>query len=226
LTRFVRVVSVNVGRPRSTVWKGEPVTTAIFKKPVTGPVRVEGVNLEGDRQADLSVHGGRDKAVYAYAAEHYPYWRETLGRDLPWGMFGENLTVEGVPLEDELAVGDTLRVGTAELVVTQPRLPCFKLGLRFGDAGMVRRFLEAGRSGVYLRIQEPGVVEAGDAIELGARHPAGLPVSEITRLYARDRGDVDGLRRALAVDALIDDWRPYFEQLLQQALRPAAHTRG
>ena len=190
------------------------MTTGIFKEPVEGPVAVAGVNLAGDRQADLTVHGGADKAVYVYPAEHYPYWREELGRDLPWGMFGENLTVEGMPLEDELAIGDRLRIGSAELAVTQPRLPCYKLGIRFDDARMVKRFLAARRSGYYLRVVTEGVLEAGDRIELVARHPANVPVSEITRLYTRDRHDVEGVRRVLAVDALPDDWRRYFEQLL------------
>jgi MOSC domain-containing protein YiiM len=217
----MRVVSVNVGLPHETTWQGKPVTTSIFKEPVTGPVRVEGVNLVGDAQADLSVHGGPDKAVYAYRAEHYPAWRDELARELPWGMFGENLTVEGVPPEGELFVGDRMRIGTAELVVSQPRLPCFKLGLRFGDAQMVKRFQAAGRWGFYLRISLPGVVQAGDPIEILSRHPGRLSVAEIARLGTRDRDDIEGLRRALAVDALIDDWRPYFEELLERALRAA-----
>jgi MOSC domain-containing protein YiiM len=210
---------VNVGLPRPVSYRGKTVQTAIFKEPVEGPVRVDGINLDGDRQADLRVHGGPDKAVYAYRAEHYPWWRDELGRELPFGMFGENLTVEGVPDEDELAIGDRLRAGTAELVVTQPRLPCFKLGIRFGDQRIVKRFLAAGRTGFYLRIERPGVVRAGDAVELLERHPARFAVSEITRLYAHDRDDVDGLARALAVDALVDDWRPYFEKLLAHAGR-------
>jgi MOSC domain-containing protein YiiM len=217
----MRVVSVNVGLPLQTVWKGRTVTTGIFKQPVDHPVRVSGVNLEGDGQADLTVHGGPDKAVYVYPAEHYPYWREALGRDLPWGMFGENLTVEGVPLEDEIAVGDRLRIGSAEFVVTQPRLPCFKLGIRFDDAAMVKRFFIAERSGYYLRIATEGYVAAGDQIECLARHPAQVPVSEITRLFARDHDDSDGLRRVLAVDALPAEWRPYFEQQLEHAVLSA-----
>src|SRR4051794_13061224 len=220
----MRVVSVNVGLPRQTTWQGKPVTTSIFKEPVAGPVRVEGVNLAGDAQADLSVHGGPDKAVYVYRSEHYPAWQEELRRDLPWGVFGENLTVERVPPEDELYVGDRLRIGTTELVVSQPRLPCLKLGLRFGDAQMVKRFQAAGRWGFYLRIERPGVVEAGDSIAFLSRDPGRLAVSEIARLGRRDRGDVEGLRRALAVDALIDDWRPYFEELLARAL--GSHGRA
>jgi MOSC domain-containing protein YiiM len=213
----MRVVSVNVGLPRTAAWRGEAVTTGIFKEPVAGRVRVAGVNLDGDGQADLTVHGGPDKAVYVYPAEHYPYWREELGRDLPWGMFGENLTVEGAPVEDDLAIGDRLRIGSTEFVVSQPRLPCYKLGIRFDDAGMVRRFLAAGRSGYYLRIAAEGDVGAGDRIDLLESDPAHIAVSEITRLATRDRGDMDGLRRALAVDALPQVWREYFEELAVRA---------
>jgi MOSC domain-containing protein YiiM len=209
----LRVVSVQVGLPREVVSRGRTVTTGIFKEPVEGPVRVAGVNLEGDRQADLTVHGGRDKAVYVYPAEHYPFWRGQLGRELAWGAFGENLTVEGVPLEDELFIGDLLRVGSAELAVTQPRLPCFKLGIRFGDPMMVKRFFEAGRTGYYLRIVKEGYLEAGDEIAFAARDPARVPVAEITRLFTDDEDDVEAVRRLLTVDSLPEVWRSYFEQL-------------
>ena len=209
----MHVISVNVGLPRATVWRGETEITGIFKEPVDGPVRAAGVNLEGDGQADPTVHGGPDKAVYVYPAEHYPFWREELGREFPWGMFGENLTVAGAPLEDDAAIGDRLRIGTAEFEVTQPRLPCYKLGIRFNDAGMVRRFHRAGRTGYYLRIASEGHVAAGDAIEILGRHPAHIPVSELTRLMTSDRHDTDALRRALAVDELPADLRPFFEQL-------------
>lgn len=216
----MRVVSVNVGLPRQVPWRGEMVSTAIFKEPATERVPVRGVNFEGDGQADLTVHGGSDKAVYVYPAEHYVPWRAELARSLPWGMFGENLTVEGLLLEDELALGDRLRIGSAEFIVTQPRLPCHKLGLRFNDAGMVRRFLAAGRSGYYLRIVEEGEVAAGDFIEILERHPAHVPVSEITRLFTRDRHDVEGIRRILRVDAIPLDWRECFEEVLRKAGGP------
>ena len=212
-----RVVSVNVGEPREVAWRGRPVLTAIFKQPVEGAVPLRRLNLYGDRQADLSVHGGADKAVYAYPVEHYAYWASELGRKLEWGSFGENLTVDGLPPEAEIAVGDRIRVGSAELVVVQPRLPCFKLGIRFGDPHMVKRFLQAERTGYYLRVVHEGEVSAGDDALVVRRHPAAVPVSEITRLYARDRDDADGLRRILTVDALPDDWRPYFEQMLADA---------
>ena len=206
------VVSVQVGLPREVRSRGTTVSTGIFKEPVKGPVRVSGVNLAGDGQADLSVHGGPDKAVYVYPVEHYPYWRELLGRDLGWGAFGENLTVEGVPLEDELCIGDRLRIGTAQLTVVQPRLPCFKLGIRFDDPLMVRRFFEARRTGYYLRIDEGGYLTAGDEVEFVSRDPAGVPVAEITRLFTDDEDDVEAVRRLLTVDSLPWVWRSYFEQ--------------
>ena len=205
----MRVVSVNVGEPREVVWRGKAVRTGIFKKPVSGRVPVRALNLEGDRQADLSVHGGPDKAVYAYPVEHYAFW----GGGRAFGSFGENLTVEGLPLEGELYVGDRLRVGTAELAVTQPRLPCFKLGIRFGDPQMVKRFLAAARTGYYLRVLVEGDVAAGDPAELVERDPAAVPVSEITRVYAHDRDDVAAIRRLLSVDALPGVWRDWFERL-------------
>jgi MOSC domain-containing protein YiiM len=209
-----RVVSVNVGLPRTVRWKGRDVTTGIFKKPVEGPVRLGRLNFHGDRQADPKVHGGPAKAVYAYPLEHHAFWREELGEELPVGVFGENLTVERLPLEADIALGDRLRVGTAELVVTQPRLPCYKLGLRFGREEMVKQFLASGRTGYYLAVEAEGVVAAGDRIETLARHPARIPVAEITRVFASDRGDLATLERLVALDALPDDWRAYFEQAL------------
>ena len=212
----MRVVSVNVGLPRDVVWRRRTVSTGIFKEPVDGPVHVAGVNLAGDLQADLEVHGGPDKAVYAYRAEHYGPWQRELGRSLPWGMFGENLTVEGMPTEDHISIGDRLRVGTAEFQVTQPRLPCYKLGIRFADSGMVRRFHEAGRTGFYLRIIRDGDVAAGDPIEFLARDPNAVAISEITRLYQRDGVDAQVIRRLLAVQALPESWRAELEELLDQ----------
>jgi MOSC domain-containing protein YiiM len=209
----MRLLSVQVGLPRDVVSRGRIVSTGIFKDRVEGPVRVAGVNLEGDRQADLTVHGGPDKAVYAYPAEHYPFWRELLGRDIEWGAFGENLTVEGLPLEDDLFIGDRIRIGTAELTVVQSRLPCFKLGIRFGDPLMVKRFLDAGRTGYYLRIAKEGYLEAGDGIEVVSRDPARVPVAELTRLFADDEDDVEAVRRLLTAESLPESWRDYFEQV-------------
>ena len=210
-----RIESVNLGQPRDVPWRGSSVSTSILKEPVAGRVRVAGVNLDGDRQADLTVHGGPDKAVYVYPAEHYPAWERELGRPLAPGAFGENLTVSGLPLEDAICIGDRLRAGSAELLVVQPRLPCFKLGIRFNDPGMLRRFLVSGRTGYYLRIAAEGDVAAGDPVYLVERHPAGVPVAEITRLLTRNRHDAEGLRRAMGVDALPDDLRFAFGDALK-----------
>src|SRR3989454_11924372 len=162
----MRVVSVNVSLPKTVEWRGRNVTTSIFREPMGGRVRIRRAGLVGDRQADPSVHGGPTKAVYAYPSEHYPFWRRELGRaDLPWGSFGENLTTEGLD-ERTLRVGDRLRVGSASLTVTQPRMPCYKLGIRFGRSDMVRRFLVGGPSGVYLPVHGEGRVGPGGPIEL------------------------------------------------------------
>jgi MOSC domain-containing protein YiiM len=185
----VKVVSIQVGRPRVVEWRGRRVRTSIFKDAVTGPVRVYTLNLDGDEQSDLSVHGGRDKAVYAYPAEHYAYWRAELpGADLAWGAFGENLTTEGVR-EDDLRVGERLGIGSAEFVVTQPRQPCYKLAARFGRADMVKRFQRSGRSGFYLAVRREGVISAGDPIRRLPADGSGVTVAEIARLYADEEAE-------------------------------------
>jgi MOSC domain-containing protein YiiM/ferredoxin-NADP reductase len=207
-----KVVSVNVGLPRTVEWKGKAVSTGIFKAPVVGRVRLRSLNFDGDRQADLSVHGGPDKAVYVYPSEHYAYWRRELpDTTLPWGMFGENLTTEGLK-EDGLQIGDRFRIGSAELAVTQPRLPCFKLGLRFGRDDMAKRFLASGRLGFYLKVIAEGDVAAEDEVRLVERAKDSMAVSEITRLYAHDKDDLEGLQRMVGVAALPEDWRDYFKE--------------
>lgn len=222
----MRVVSVNVGVPRTVRWKGREVTTGIFKEPAQGRIPVRRLNLGGDRQADLSVHGGPTKAVYVYPLEHYAYWQEQLERELPFGAFGENLTVEGLPLEDEAAIGDRVRAGTAELVVTQPRLPCYKLSVRFGREDMVKRFLASRRTGYYLAVAVEGDVAAGDEVEWVERDPARIPVSEITRVYAGGRDDVAAMARLVALDALPDDWRPWLEKQLAERAASIAGASG
>ena len=216
----MKVVSVNVGLPREVLWHGRTVTTGIFKQPVAGRVALRKLNLDGDRQADLSVHGGKDKAVYCYPVEHYDYWRKELpGRELPMGMFGENFTTDGL-LEEFVHLGDRFSVGSAEVVVTQPRLPCYKLGIRFQSDDMVRRFLASGRTGFYLAVTREGEVGAGDAIKLISQDENTVPVSEITRLYVAKRygeDDVRSVRRALQVETLPEGWKGYFRERLEQA---------
>ena len=210
----MQVLSINVGLPRELEWRGQRVRTSIFKEPAARRVRIERLNIEGDRQSDLSVHGGAEKAVYAYPSEHFPFWRQELpGVDLPWGAFGENLTTTGL-MESDLHVGDRLRIGSAELVVTQPRLPCFKLGIRFGRADMVKRFLRSGRTGFYLAVAQEGEAAAGAEISLIASDPAAVTVSDIVSLYASDAENQELLRRASALDSLPESWREYFRKRL------------
>lgn len=198
-----RVRSVNVGHPREVAWDGGTVATAIWKTPVPGRHRVEGVNVAGDDQADRSVHGGPDKAVYAYASEDYGWWSAEPGVALAPGTFGENLTVQGLDPTAAL-VGERWRVGTALLQVTQPRIPCFKLGIRMRDPDFPRRFARAGRPGAYLRILEEGDVAAGDAVEVVARPDHGVTVGMVERAYHADRQ----LRpRLVGLEDLPASWR-------------------
>jgi MOSC domain-containing protein YiiM len=211
----VKIVSVNVGMPRLVMRNGEPVSTGIFKEPVAGRVMLRTLNLDGDRQADLSVHGGPEKAVYLYPSEHYAYWkRELPDINLPWGMFGENITSEGM-LETETSVGDRFRIGSAELMVTQPRMPCYKLGIRFGRTDIIKRFLVSERSGFYLSVLKEGEVGAGDDFELLEKNASGVSITDVTRLYSSDKRNLDLLRRAIRTKALPSSWRSYFEERLQ-----------
>lgn len=213
----MRVVSVNAGLPRAVVFRGETVETSIFKDPVEGRVRVRPLNLDGDQQSDLTVHGGAEKAVYVYPCEHYAFWREELpGVELPWGSFGENLTVEGLS-EDRVQIGDVLETGSASFVVTQPRVPCFKLGIRFGRMDMVKRFLKSGRSGFYLLVSQEGDVGAGDEISLTPSRDPAITVAEFVTLYASKDGNNDLLRRAVLVPAMPEGWRDYLHKRLREA---------
>jgi MOSC domain-containing protein YiiM len=219
----MRIVSVNVGKPREVLWHGRPVLTSIYKYPVEGSVRLERYNFAGDQQSDLTVHGGPGKAVYVYAESAYAYWHQELPDvELPWGSFGENLTMAGVS-DDTVYIGDRYQIGTAELIVTQPRIPCFKLGIRFGRDTFVKQFLRAGRPGFYLAIVREGEIAAGDAVTLLARGPEGVTVNDIVRLYAQDRADEAGIRRAISAKALPESWREWFEDRLDQiaARKPA-----
>jgi len=210
----VQLVSVNVGLPREVAAQGRVVRTSIWKDPVEGLVHVSSLNLDGDKQSDLSVHGGPDKAVYAYPSEHYEYWRRELpATDLAWGTFGENFTTEGL-LEPDIRIGDRIRVGSAEFLVTQPRMPCFKLGVRFGRDDMVKRFLRSGRPGFYLAVVREGEVARGNVIEFVGRDEHGITVADIASLYARDRDNEDLLRRAVDVPALPESWKGYLRKRL------------
>lgn len=198
------------------MWKGRTVTTGIFKEPVAGRVRIQRHNLDGDKQADLSVHGGPEKAVYLYPVEHYACWRNDLPEmELPWGMFGENLTTEGL-VEEAVNIGDRLRVGTAEVVVTQPRMPCQKLAIKFDRPDIIKRFLASGRTGFYLRVLQAGEVGAGDAIEQISRDENDLSIADITRLYAHAKDDVATLQRAVRHKVLPTDWREYFQRRIEK----------
>jgi MOSC domain-containing protein YiiM len=219
----MKLVSVNTGLPREVIWHGRTVTTAIYKQPVEGRIGLRRLNLDGDRQADLRVHGGEHKAVYCYPMEHYEYWRKELpGRELPVAIFGENFTTDGL-LEDSVHLGDRFAVGSAEIIVTQPRMPCYKLGIRFESDDMLKRFLASGRTGFYFAVIREGEVGASDKVNLIARDPNAVSVSEITRLYVLKKygnEDVASVQRALKVKALPEDWKNYFRERLQSACGP------
>ena len=214
----MKVLSVNVGRPREVQSGRTRVLTSIFKSPVDGPVAVVGHNLVGDQQSDLSVHGGPNKAIYAYPSEHYSFWHDQLpGVELTWGAFGENLTTEGLS-EETLHVGDHLRIGSVELVVTQPRSPCFKLGIRFDRPDMVKRFLASRRSGFYFAVVREGELSAGHAIDVLSRDPDAVSIRELVGMYVGEPTSVDRLRVAAGNPVLPEGWR---ESLLERAARGA-----
>jgi MOSC domain-containing protein YiiM len=211
------LVSINVGSPREILSTGRRIRTCIFKEPVSGPVAVHRMHLEGDQQADLRVHGGRDKAVYVYPSEHYQFWRpEFPDMALPFGWFGENLTIEGL-LETEVNTGDRLRIGTAEFQVTTPRVPCYKLEAKFGRNDLIKRFLAARRSGFYFAVLQEGVINSGDSIELIAPDTDRLTISELFRLYADRHADPADLLRAANAPALPEGWREQFQERVRAA---------
>ena len=212
----MKLLSLNVALPRLVEYNGEPVATGIFKEPARGPIMLRTLNLDGDRQGDLSVHGGISKAVYGYPSEHYEFWQTELPEmDLPYGMFGENFTTEGL-FEDKLNVGDRFRIGKAEVMVTEPRLPCYKLGIKFGRVDIIKRFLHSRRTGFYFAVLKEGEVKAGDEIELLSRDENEITISDITRLYAFEKGDRETLRRVVKLGALSESWREYFVNRLQK----------
>jgi MOSC domain-containing protein YiiM len=204
-----KVISLNVALPSTVNFRGQAVTTGIFKEPVKGRIKLRRLNLDGDKQADLTVHGGPDKALYAYPAEHYDYWKKRLpNMKLPWGMFGENLTTEEL-FEDQVNIGDVFRIGSSEVVATQPRMPCYKLGVKFGSMDIVRQFMESKLTGIYFRVLKEGDVGAGDEIELISRDDNNVTVKDIVRLVS-SRGDEEIIRRAIHIKALPEAWRQEF----------------
>ncbi|HXN17878.1 MAG TPA: MOSC domain-containing protein [Candidatus Binatus sp.] len=223
----MKLISVNTGLPREVTWHGMTVSTGIYKEPVRGRVALRKLNLDGDRQADLTVHGGEFKAVYCYPLVHYDFWKAQLpDKDLPLAIFGENFTTDGL-LENSVHLGDQFSVGSAQVVVTQPRLPCYKLGIRFQTEDMVKRFLASARTGFYLAVTGEGEVGAGDEMKLLARDPNAVPVSEITRLYIAKRfstDDIASLQKALQVATLPESWKQYFRERLAKTPSSSEET--
>jgi MOSC domain-containing protein YiiM len=215
----MKIISVNCGLPRQVAWQGMEVTTSIYKEPVNGRIPLRTLNLEGDKQSDLTVHGGKDKAVYCYPIEHYSYWKGKIPNvPLTMGVFGENFTTEGLS-EETVHIGDRFAIGSAEVVVTQPRMPCYKLGIRFQSNDMVKRFLDSRRSGLYLAVLREGVVGAGDEItKLGGVRDS-VSITDIVRLYVAKNystDDVGLVQRAIGVEALPEGWRDYFHEKLSR----------
>ena len=208
----MRLISLNVALPRLANYRVQTVKTGIFKQPVSGPVPLRTLNLDGDRQADLAVHGGPFKAVYAYPSEHYGFWQQELpGTGLPWGMFGENFTTEGL-FEPQLHIGDRLQIGSAAIVVRQPRIPCYKLAIKFRRDDILARFLRSGRSGFYFSVEQEGTVQAGDSFAFLTREPLAITIAEMNHLFADDRYNRELLDKAIATPALPEDWRDYFRK--------------
>jgi MOSC domain-containing protein YiiM len=216
----MKIVSLHVGLPREIQWHGQSVTTGIFKSPTAARIRLRKLNLDGDRQADLTVHGGEHKAVYCYPVEHYAYWKEKLpNRELPLGTFGENLTTEGM-LEEDVRIGDRLAINDAEVVVTQPRLPCYKLGIRFQADDMVKKFLSSRRIGFYVAVTREGEIAAGDEIVPVTRNAAGVSIADFLRLFLAKRftrADAAKIRQLFELPSVPADWKVYFHDRLQTA---------
>lgn len=211
-----KILSINVSLPKEIDFEGQKVTTGIFKEPIEGRIMLRTLNLDGDKQADLTVHGGPDKAVYAYPIEHYEFWRKVYpDMEMPNGMFGENFTIEGL-MESEVSVGDAFEIGSSKVVATQPRMPCYKLGVKFGRMDVLKKFLASGRSGIYFKVLEEGEVGAGDLIVRIKNDTNRVGIGDIVRLYASDREDINAMRRAVKVEALPEGWRDYFLEQIRR----------
>ena len=222
MTTNGKVLSINVGAVREFEYKGRPAKSAIWKTPVVSRIAARGVNLEGDDQADREAHGGPDKALYAYAVEDLRWWETELARSLPFGQFGENVTTEGIAVNDAL-VGERWEIGSAVLEVSEPRVPCWRLGVRMDDPLFPRRFTEALRPGTYLRIIVEGDVGAGDEIRVTHKPPHDLTIRDFFRIYARDR---DELARLVATPGISESWREWAESLLQKVEASHAGAAG
>ena len=215
----MKILSLNVGLPREVTWQGKIVTTGIFKNPVIGRVMLRTLNLDGDGQADLTVHGGVSKAVYAYPSEHYKFWMTELpGTDLPNGMFGENFTTEAL-LEKDVYIGDRFQVGEAELRVTEPRMPCYKLGIKFGRPDIIKRFLASRRTGFYFAVVREGTIGAGDTFKFVGREQEKISIADITRLYAFEKDDTKSLHTAIEIESLPESWKGYFRHQLEKQVK-------
>jgi MOSC domain-containing protein YiiM len=211
-----KILSVNVSYPKEVDFEGQKITTGIFKEPIEDRVRLRALNLDGDKQADLTVHGGPDKAVYAYPIEHYGFWHKVYpNMEMPNGMFGENFTIEGL-IESRVNVGDVFEIGSAKVIATQPRMPCYKLGVKFGRMDVLKKFLASGRSGIYFKVLEEGEVGAGDLIIQIKTDSNRVGISDIVRLYASDREDIKMMRRAVKVEALPEGWKDYFYEQIRR----------
>ena len=218
----MQVLSVNVGKPREVPWNGITISTGIYKRAVAGEVAVRKTNFDGDEQADLTVHGGPYKAVYAYPAEHYGFWRDEFP-DMPltWGYFGENLTTTGLR-EEDVCIGDTIKIGSATFQVTQPRLPCYKLGIRFGRDDIIKRFLASRRSGFYLSVLEEGSLRSMSEIEIVERNPQKVSIVDVINLFLGMPQDDEILARAVQVDALPQDWKLELQALSKAQVQAKA----
>lgn len=207
----MKLLSIQVGRPREVEFGGKRVLTAIFKSQVPGPIRVGKLNLEGDEQADLTVHGGPDKAVYAYSVDAYPAWSQAMGQPFSYGALGENLSVEKLD-EEELCVGDVVQAGSAKLLVVQPRLPCFKLGVKLGTQEALKVFVQIGRPGIYFRVLEEGMLSTGESLNVVERDPAKLPLGDLFRFHVTRKATPKWAKRALTARGLTSSWRQKIEK--------------
>ena len=221
-----KILSVNVSFPKEIDFEGQKVITGIFKEPIEGRIMLRTLNLDGDKQADLTVHGGPDKAVYEYPIEHYEFWRKVYPDiEMPNGMFGENFTTEGL-MEAQVNVGDVFRIGSSKVIATQPRMPCYKLGVKFGRMDVLKKFLASGRSGVYFKVLEEGEVGTGDPIIQIKKDTNRVGISDIVKLFSSDRENIKMMRRAIKVEALPEGWKDYFYEQIRRVERKISGQKG